>query len=43
VLRDALGETLAKEYLIVKRSEVRAFAGQDAAFELDQHFYFSGE
>jgi glutamine synthetase len=39
VLRDALGETLAKEYLIVKRSEVRAFAEQDAAFELDQHFY----
>ena len=39
VLRDALGETLAKEYLIVKRSEVRAFADKDAAFEIDQHFY----
>ena len=39
VLREALGETLAKEYLIVKRSEVRAFADQDAAFEIDQHFY----
>ena len=39
VLRDALGETLAKEYLIVKRSEVRAFEGKDAAFEIDQHFY----
>lgn len=39
VLRDALGETLAKEYLIVKRSEVRTFADHDAAFELDQHFY----
>jgi glutamine synthetase len=39
VLREALGDVLAKEYLIVKRSEVRAFAEKDAAFELDQHFY----
>jgi glutamine synthetase len=39
VLRDALGETLAREYVIVKRSEVRAFDGKDAAFEIDQHFY----
>jgi len=39
VLKEALSETLAKEYLIVKRSEVRAFADQDAAFEIDQHFY----
>jgi glutamine synthetase len=39
VLREALGETLAREYLIVKRSEVRAFADKDTAFELDQHFY----
>ena len=39
MLRDALGETLAKEYLIVKRSEVRAFADKDATFEIDQHFY----
>jgi glutamine synthetase len=39
VLREALGETLAKEYVIVKRSEVRAFADKDAAFEIDQHFY----
>jgi glutamine synthetase len=39
VLREALGETLAKEYLIVKRSEVRAFADKDEAFEIDQHFY----
>jgi glutamine synthetase len=39
VLREALGDTLAKEYLIVKRSEVRAFAEGDAAFEIDQHFY----
>ena len=37
--RDSLGETLAKEYLIVKRSEVRAFADTDAAFEIDPHFY----
>jgi glutamine synthetase len=39
ILRDALGETLAREYVIVKRSEVRAFADKDAAFEIDQHFY----
>jgi len=39
VLREALGDTLAKEYLIVKRSEARAFADQDLAFEIDQHFY----
>ncbi|MGH7342407.1 MAG: glutamine synthetase family protein, partial [Candidatus Rokuibacteriota bacterium] len=39
VLRDALGEPLAREYLIVKRSEVRAFADKDTAFELAQHFY----
>jgi len=39
VLRAALGETLAKEYLAVKRSEVRGFDGKDAAFEIEQHFY----
>lgn len=39
VLREALGEMLAREYLIVKRSEVKAFAGQDVAFELAHHFY----
>ncbi|PYN95564.1 MAG: glutamine synthetase [Candidatus Rokuibacteriota bacterium] len=39
VLRAALGETLAKEYLAVKRSEVRGFEGKDAAFEIEQHFY----
>jgi glutamine synthetase len=39
VLRAALGETLAREYLAVKRSEVRAFAGQDVAFEIEHHFY----
>jgi glutamine synthetase len=35
----ALGEVLAREYLVVKRSEVRGFAGKDVAFEIDQHFY----
>jgi len=39
VLRSALGETLAKEYLAVKRSEVRGFEGKDTAFEIDKHFY----
>jgi glutamine synthetase len=38
-LRAALGEGLAKEYLAVKRSEVRGFKDQDAAFEIAQHFY----
>jgi glutamine synthetase len=39
VLRAALGDVLAREYLIVKRSEVRAFEGKDVAFEIAQHFY----
>jgi glutamine synthetase len=39
VLREALGEVLAREYLAVKRSEVRAFEGKGAAFEVEQHFY----
>jgi glutamine synthetase len=39
VLMEALGPVLAKEYLTVKRSEVRGFAGKDVAFELEQHFY----
>jgi glutamine synthetase len=39
VLRDALGEALAREYLLVKRSEVRGFAGKDTGFEIQQHFY----
>jgi glutamine synthetase len=39
VLMRALGPVLGKEYLAVKRSEVRGFAGKDVAFELEQHFY----
>lgn len=39
VLRASLGEILAKEYLAVKRSEVRGFEGKDVAFEIEQHFY----
>ncbi len=35
----ALGPTLGREYLIVKRSEARAFEGKDTAFEIAQHFY----
>jgi hypothetical protein len=30
---------LAKEYITVKRSEVRGFAAHDAAFEIAQHFH----
>ncbi len=39
VLGSALGEALAKEYVAVKRSEVRGFEGRDAAFEIAHHFY----
>jgi glutamine synthetase len=39
VLRGALGEVLAREYLAVKRSEVRGFEGKDVAFEIEHHFY----
>ena len=39
VLRSALGEALAREYLAVKRSEVRGFEGKDVAFEIEHHFY----
>jgi glutamine synthetase len=39
VLREALGEVLAREYLAVKRSEVLAFDGKGVAFEVEQHFY----
>jgi glutamine synthetase len=39
VLREALGEGLSREYLAVKRSEVRGFADRDVAFEVEQHFY----
>lgn len=38
-LRAALGELLGKEYLTVKRSEVRGFEGKDLAFEIAQHFH----
>jgi glutamine synthetase len=39
VLRGALGEVLAREYLAVKRSEVRGFEGKEVAFEIEHHFY----
>jgi glutamine synthetase len=39
ILSTALGAELVKEYVTVKRSEVRAFAAGDEAFELAQHFY----
>ena len=39
VLREALGEVLAREYIAVKRSEVRAFDGKGVAFEVEHHFY----
>jgi glutamine synthetase len=38
VLMAALGAPLAREYLAVKRSEVRAFAARDVDFEIAAHF-----
>jgi glutamine synthetase len=39
VLCAAMGQVLAREYLAVKRSEVRGFQGKDVAFEIEHHFY----
>jgi glutamine synthetase len=39
VLTGALGDLLATAYLTVKRSEARAFAAEDVAFEIKHHFY----
>jgi glutamine synthetase len=39
VLRAALGEPLAREYLVVKRAEWNSFKDEGLEFELDQHFY----
>lgn len=38
VLMDALGPLRGSAYLAVKRSEARAFATKDAAYELFHHF-----
>jgi glutamine synthetase len=38
VLMAALGPALGREFLVVKRSEARAFEGKDAAFEIARHF-----
>lgn len=39
VLTKALGEPLAVEYLKVRRAEAAAYAEQDDAYELEQHFF----
>lgn len=39
VIQAALGKVLAKEYLAVKRSEVKGFEGKEVAFEIEHHFY----
>jgi glutamine synthetase len=39
VLMAALGGGLGTEYLKVRRAEAAAYAEQDEAFELDQHFF----
>lgn len=37
-LMATLGPVLGREFLIVKRAEVGAFGGQDAACEIARHF-----
>ena len=39
VLMEALGPTLARAYVAVKRSEAEAFSREDAAFETKHHFW----
>jgi glutamine synthetase len=39
VLVAALGEPLATEYIKVRRAEAAAYAEQDEAFELENHFF----
>jgi glutamine synthetase len=39
LLMDALGDLLARSYLAVRRSEARAYAEQDEAFEFREHLY----
>jgi glutamine synthetase len=39
VLMSALGSTLARAYLAVKRSEAEAFGREDVAFETKHHFW----
>ena len=39
VLTSALGPTLARAYLAVKRSEAEAFGRESAAFETKHHFW----
>ena len=39
VLMSALGPTLSRAYLAVKRSEAAAFGREDAAFETKHHFW----
>jgi glutamine synthetase len=38
-LLGTLGDTLARCYLGVRRSEAKAFAAEDEAFEISNHFY----
>ncbi|MDQ1549333.1 MAG: glutamine synthetase, partial [Microbacteriaceae bacterium] len=38
-LLGTLGDTLARCYLGVRRSEAKAFAAEDDAFEISNHFY----
>jgi glutamine synthetase len=39
VLMSAMGDLLRRSYLAVRRAEEKAFAAQDTAFEIANHFY----
>jgi glutamine synthetase len=39
LLREAMGEFMHRAYMTVRRSEEQAFAAEDEAFEIRQHFY----
>jgi glutamine synthetase len=39
LLMEAMGDLMRRSYLAVRRSEEKAFAGQDVDFEIRNHFY----
>jgi glutamine synthetase len=39
LLMEAMGELMRRSYVAVRRSEEKAFTGQDVDFEIRNHFY----
>jgi hypothetical protein len=39
MLLDAMGDLLARSYLMVRRSESEAYGANDVLFELEHHFF----